>query len=190
MTTKQLTVLEKAVIPVVAEASALVIIGTDTLTLASTLRENIKRVQKDIEADKEELYRPAKMVLDEINARYKPFEAPLKEALKIVNEKMSAYQTKAIQDATKEAEAIANRVKEGKGNLSPATAMKRIDELEKPAVLDMTGFVNKPLVWVTNDGLIPRHFLTPDFKAIEIALKEGKEVPGCELRDNYIPRSK
>lgn len=190
MTTKQLTVLEKAVTPVVAEASALVIIGTDTLTLASTLRENIKRVQKDIEADKETLWRPIKIALDEVSSRYAPFEKPLKEALKIVNEKMSAFQTQAIKEAQAEAERIASRTKEGKGNFSIETAMKKLDEIEKPAVLDMTGFVNKPKLVVYDESLIPREFMVPNLPVIEEALKSGKVVAGCEMVANYIPRSK
>lgn len=190
MTTKQLTVLEKEVSPVVQEASQLNIGSTEELTNASTLREKIKHVQKVIESDKEELYRPIKTALDEVNARYAPYEKPLKEALKIVNDKMSAYQTAVIKKQREEEAKIAARIGEGKGKLKVETALNKIAMVEKPAVLEDTGFVNKPVVVVINDGLIPRWFLTPDFKAIEIALKEGKDVPGCRLEDRLIPKSR
>lgn len=190
MTTKQLTVIEKQVTPVVAEASALVILGTDTLTLASTLRENIKRVQKEIEADKEQLWRPIKIALDEVSARYAPFEKPLKEALKIVNEKMSAFQTQAIKIAQEEAEKIANRIKPGKGNLSIEKGLEKMADIETPVVLDMTGFTNRPVLKIVNIKDIPLEFWIPNEALIFTTLKEGKEVPGCILENNYIPRSR
>lgn len=190
MTTKQLTVLESQVSPVVAEAQALNITSTEQMTAASTLRERIKEVQKAIEADKEELYRPAKTVLDEINARYAPFEKPLKEALKIVNEKMSARQTAEIARAKAEADAIASRVGKGKGHLKPETAMDKIANIETPATLDLTGFTNRPKLSITDESLIPREYLVPNENAIELALKAGKIVPGAIMVDNYIPKSK
>lgn len=185
-----LKLIEKQVSPVIKEASALNITSTKELTNASTLRENIKKLQKAIEDDKEKLYRPMKDAIDELNSRYDVYLKPLKEALKIANDKMTAYQTAAMKKQREEEAKIAARIGEGKGKLKVETALNKMSAVEKPAELDNTGFVNRPIVWITNAGLIPRHFLTPDFKAIEIALKAGNEVPGCELRDNLVPRSK
>lgn len=190
MTTKQITVLEQQVTPVVSQAQLLSITSTEQLTSASELRENIKRVQKDIEADKEELYRPAKMVLDEINSRYAPFEKPLKEALKIVNDKMSTYQTQVLR-AQQEAEAkIAARVKEGKGNLSASSAMAKMEALEAPVELDLTGFAKKEVLVITDESLIPREFMMPNENAITLALKAGRTISGATLETKLIPRSK
>lgn len=187
MTTKQLTIIEKQVAPVITEASQLAITGTDTLTLASTLRENIKRVQKEIEDDKEELYRPIKTALDEVNARYAPFEKPLKEALKIVNDKMGAYQTQVLKDKQEKEAKIAARIGI---NLGVEKAMEKINALESPAELDMTGFMKKQILVITDTSLIPREYLIPDEKAIETALKAGIEVPGALLEVRLIPKSK
>ena len=190
MTNNEITIIEKQVSPVVQQASQLAISSTEQLTSASELREKIKEVQKQVEDDKERLYRPIKDALDEVNTRYAPFEKPLKDALKIVNDKMSVYQTAEIARAKAEADKIAARVAPGKGNLSVGKALEKIEAIEAPVELDLTGFTNRPVVVVTNDSLIPRHFLIPDFKAIEIALKAGTVVPGVILENRYTPKSK
>lgn len=187
---KDLKVIEKKVSPVVLQASALNITSTEQMTSASDLRENIKKLQKTIEDDKEGLYRPMKNAIDELNSRYDTFLKPLKEALKIVNDKMVKFQTEAIKKQEAEEAKIAARIAPGKGNLSVDKAIEKMANVEKAPELNNTGFTKKPTVFVTNDGLIPRHFLTPDFKAIEIALKRGEEVLGCELRDVLVPRSR
>lgn len=185
----QLIILEKKVSPVVAQATALEITSSETLNEASILRENIKKLQKSIEEDKEPLYRKAKDVVDEINSRYDKFLKPLKEALKISNDKMSAFQTQAIKTAQEEAEKIADRIKPGKGNLSLEKGLEKMAGIEAPAVLDMTGFTNRPVLKIVNIKDIPLEFWIPNETFILATLKEGKQVPGCVLEDNYQPRS-
>lgn len=176
--------------PVILEVSQLSITSAEHMVRASTLREQLKNTIKIVETVKETQYRPIKDQLDEVAGKFKPVEKMLKDATDKLNKAMGAFQTKLIADAKIEADKIASRIKPGSGNLSIDTALEKIANIETPIALDMTGFVNKPKLVIIDESIIPREFMVPNLPAIEVAIKEGKVVPGCEMVANYIPRSK
>jgi len=151
--TKDITIIDKQVTPIVAQATALAITDSESLNEASTLRATIKDAIDHVKADKDTIYRPIKDALDEVNARYKPYEKALDTALKSINDKMTEYQT-AIFKAQKEEEAkIAARIGEGKGKLKIETAINKIANIEKVEQTDDTGFYNKPHLVIKDPSL-------------------------------------
>lgn len=190
MTTKEIVVIEKKLTPVVEEVSSLCITDTTTMETASSLRTKIKALTKEVEDSKEELYRPAKDALDAINARYEKYEKPLKQALKIINDKMTAYQTMIFKKQKAEEAKIAARIAPGKGNLSLEKGMEKMANVEKAPVLETTGFYNKPVLEIYDAKLIPKEYMVPDEDRIEAALKTGQEIPGARMKDRLVPKSR
>ena len=190
MTNKDITIIENEITPVVAAATAITITDSQSLNEASTLRAQIKTAIDYVKEKKEIEYRPAKTVLDNITARFKPYEKNLDTALKTINDKMTEYQT-AIFKAQKEKEAaIAARIGEGKGKLKVETAINQMANIEQVEQTEDTNFYNKPVLVIKDPSLIPREYCIPDEALITMAIKEGITVPGAVMEDRLVPRSR
>lgn len=186
----EIVALEQEVIHIASKALQFNITSTERLTEASGTREWLKEKIKFLKGHKELLYRPYKDKIDAINEVYKPIEKMLTEAEKAISISMGSYQTAEVARAKSEADAIASRVKEGKGYLKPETAMEKIANIETPAILADTNFVNRPKLSITNINVIPKEYFIVDEKKLEADLKSGKVVPGAILVDNYEPRTR
>lgn len=176
--------------PVILEVSQLNITSAEHMVRASTLRAQLKNTIKIVETVKESQFRPLKDQLDFVTSKFKPLEKTLKEASDKLSLAMGAFQTKLIADAAVEADKIASRIKPGSGNLSLEKGLEKIADIATPEILSETGFVNKPNLVIIDESLIPREFMVPNLPVIEVAIKEGKVVPGCEMVANYIPRTR
>lgn len=186
----EIVALEQEVTHIASKALQFSITSNERLQEASGTREWLKEKIKFLKGHKELLYRPYKDKIDAINEVYKPIEKMLTDAEKAISVSMGAYQTRMIAEAKEKADKIAARVAPGRGNLSPATAMEKIANIDTPATLAETGFVNRPIVKINDISSIPDEYFVLDLKAVEKALKEGKIVPGAVLVDNYEPRTK
>lgn len=76
----------------VAHARAMVIVDETSHGKANEMLVNIKRAAKDVEADREKIYRPAKQVVDEISRRYKPVLDMLEAAEKALKNTIGTWQ--------------------------------------------------------------------------------------------------
>ena len=169
------------------KAKSLTITSSEDMHAASELRSNIKQAIKEITEDKERLTKPINQALKDIRERYKPRETELNDALERINEEMSRYQTETARKAEEEAAKIASRIAPGKGNLTLGTAIKKLAEVERPEELALTKFRNKPVLKITDETKIPRHYLKVDEDKLFEDLKKGVTVYGAEIEIIQIP---
>lgn len=82
--------------------------------------------------------------------------------------------------------AIENKIANIKGYVQHEMEVAGIDKVKRPT-LTVAIQANPPSVFVKDESLIPSHYMIPsapklDKKAVLTFLKEGGEVPGCEIQ--------
>lgn len=164
----------------------------DTLEKATEVLSQAKLIEKEIKENHKAEAEPYETPLKEIDDRYKPSEKAIKSIIDDIRSKITAYQTEAIKLAKAEEDAIASRIGDGKGKIKLETAIKKIDSIERPedSIKTATGklsFREKKVLKITDLNSIPREYLIPNESMIMEALKEGKEVKGCEVEIVQVP---
>jgi len=145
-----------------------------------------------IEEEKQKVLKPLNEARTaEIN-RWKPVLTTLSTATDHLRNTISTFQTAEIKRAEKEENAIAGRVGDGKGKLQVETAIKKIEEIERPEASVNTEagqvkFRKDPIVKIMDETMIPREYLLVDEKKILEALKAGIEVKGAQLDFKMTP---
>lgn len=191
---KQLEIITKKAIPLVEAARELVISTEADMTKASEIRTQFKDWLKASEEDRKAITQPILDGVEKVREKYRPTEIQLNAGISIINKAMSDYQTEADRKAQEEADRIASRVKEGKGNLSPETAARKIDEIAKPAAIVVatngsTKFRNDYYITVIDVSKIPREYMTVDEDKVLKALRDGIAVDGVKLGIKKTPVS-
>lgn len=191
---KSITVIEKEVSPIVSKAQALLVNDQKSMVVATEMREKLKFVLKGLTVDKEKVTKPLNEALREVRLRYKPLEDQLNMAIEAINSKMSTHQTEAIRKQKEEEAKIASRVGEGRGKIGIETAIKKIENVEKPAthistVAGGARFRTDKILKIVDESKIPRDYLIPDKTRILVDLKGGKPVEGCEIEEIQTPVS-
>lgn len=110
-----------------------------TKSEAATMLNDLKAVLDRVTKYKELKTKPLNQALKVIRDETRELEGDLKTAIDATRAKLSTYQTEQLRIARIEEDKIAARVKEGRGNLTPETATKKIAELDKPAQSVSTG---------------------------------------------------
>jgi hypothetical protein len=82
--------------------------------------------------------------------------------------------------------ALENKISHVKGYLQEQLEFAGVDKVKRPTVT-VSIQLNPPSVLVKDESLIPSHYMIPvapklDKKAVLSFLKEGGEVPGCEMQ--------
>ncbi len=195
MTDKTLSTIQKEVSPLLTEAKLLTITDTATMQTATTILSQLNKIADRIDLEKSKVLDPLNLARKNELARWKPITLQYDEAISIVRQSMSEYQTKESARAKSEQEAIASRIKTGKGNLSLETGLKKLEEVTKPDELIDTqeGSVTfRPIqhLNIINEALIPRLFLVPNESLILNTLKAGTPVAGCEITIIQTPYNK
>jgi len=159
---------------------------------AVELLSRLNQFNDKIVAEKEKVTKPLNEALKAERARWKPVETVNEEAIEIVRGKMSAFQTAETKRQREEEARIAARVGEGKGKLKFETAIKKIDEVEKPDVQvntesGMVKFREDKVLKIMDETFIPDEYWVLDEKKILSALKGGVNVPGAVLEIKMVP---
>jgi hypothetical protein len=84
--------------------------------------------------------------------------------------------------------ALENRISSVKEYLQNQLEVAGLDKVKRPTVT-VSIQLNPPSVLVKDESLIPSHYMVPvpaklDKKAVLSFLKEGGEVPGCEIQQS------
>lgn len=195
MTTKDKDIvpaLTKQVAPIVLQATELEIIDAASMTQATEMLSVLNKKNDQITDEKEKITKPLNQALKVERSRWKPLETTLEEAIGIVRRKMSAYQTEAKRIADIEAAKIAARVGEGRGKLTPETAVRKLGEIDAPAatVASDAGSVAFRTVKhfeVMDFSALPDNYKLADESAIRTAMKQGVEVPGVRYYETQEP---
>jgi hypothetical protein len=190
--TKVVATIEKDASPIVEEAKAIVIKSPKDMELATVMLSRLNQLNDRIKARREEATKPLNAALKSIRDLFKPLESNLEIGIGAVRKAMIEYQTAEKKRADEEAARIANRVGEGKGKLKVETAVKKIEEIDKPQdkVTTAAGLVKFKTVKkfeVIDKTKVPFDYLTADEVAIRKAMLGGTELPGVRYYEEEIP---
>lgn len=188
----EIEVLKEEIHPVVAEAKGLVIKDSEGMKVATVLLSKLNKFNDRVVEEREKVTKPLNEALRAERARWKPIETVNEEAIGIVREKMSEYQTAELKRQREEEAKIANRVGDGKGKIKIETAMKKMDEIKKvdESVNTDEGkvkFREDRVLKITDVNKIPREYMVVDEKKVLLALKLGTSVPGAEVIIKMVP---
>jgi hypothetical protein len=192
MASKEVAVVEKKVSPLVAKAEAFEITGPKDMEGAATLLSQMNKANDLIKEEKDKTYKPAYATVVAIRKQWKPLEDMFETGIQGLRRKISAYQTEAKRIADAEAAKIAARVAPGKGNLSPETALKKMDEIDEPEQVIATDagllkFRTEPRFEVMDVSKLPAEYLLANEPAIRKAMKDGIELPGVRYYEEQVP---
>lgn len=188
MKTKSLERTLKVVSPVVKEAQILFIKSPVTLQLAVDILSKLNRLNDSIIEDREKITKPLNQALKEIRSKYKPLEDSLSEAVSLIREKMSAYQTRVTQEAKKKEIQLAERL--SKGDISLDQAMEALPQSPSALVVAGAGkvkFKTSYRLKLTDPELLPDAYFSINETLILFDLKAGKAVPGAQLEEIQTP---
>lgn len=194
MTKKEVAVIEKQMTPVEIKERAETLAVTDEKSeiRAAEMLSQFNLVGDWMKKDKAKEYDPAWATVVAIRARWKPKEDILTAAISLVRSKMNKYRTDAKAKADAEAAKIAERVGEGKGKFKVDTAVRKIEEIDRPAgaVATEAGVVKYKTTQkfeVMDVTMLPIEYILPDEVAIRKAMLEGKKLPGVRYFEEQIP---
>lgn len=195
MSDKKIVAFEQEVSPIIQKASELSVESQEDVAEAVEVLSRLNKSLDAIEAEKDKVLGPLKEAAKAEKARWKPLEDMFGDAVSRIRGLLSAFQTAQVKAAKEEEEKILARTKEGKGNFTAETAIKKLGEIETPVekVAVASGglsFRESKVLKIVDVDLIPRSLMVPDEKAIMANLKEGIEVPGCLLETIQIPVNK
>lgn len=192
MEQKEIQVLEKKVMPLVAQAESQQITNAEDMQSATIVLSELGKYYDAVVAKREEITKPINLALKNARAMFEPIEKPAKLAYEGLRQKIAQYQTEQMKLAKAEEEKIASRIGEGKGKLKIETAMKKMDEIETPDAQVHTEsgslkFRKDKVLEITDPSLIPAEYWVIDEKSLLAHLKSGKQVPGAKLGEKLIP---
>lgn len=191
--TKAVALIEKELSPIAAKAEKVTITNPKEMKAATVMLSTLNGYAKTLKARKEEITKPLNAGLKSARELFKSPENKLEVAIDAIRAAMSTYQLEAERKAKEEEDAIAARVGEGKGKLKPETAVRKMDEIDRPDTTVSTeeGTVRfrtdqklktldyaKVVAWCAKYA--PYH-LKFDEAAILKLLKDGKDVDGAEI---------
>jgi hypothetical protein len=190
MTTNQLTTIEQE-LPKYLE---LQVTDQPSLLEASTYLVGAKKAYKAIKEDMDTLLAPFKEGIDGVKEKYDPRLKALKSLIEGLTDKTTDYQTKLVNERLASELAISERVKEGKGNLSADSAVKRIEALdvvEKKVETEVGGmqFVAYTMCALEDITKVPMKYHTVDMVEIRAVMKAGERLPGIKYWTEQRPKN-
>ena len=135
-------------------------------------------------AEREKVTAPLNQALKAERARWKPMELQNTQAIEMIREKMSTYQTEQMQLQKDKEAKIAQKLTDGKITLDKA--IEQIEKVKTPdkeiaTTAGLVQFRESQILEIINEDLIPREYLMVDEKKLLADLKNGKNVEGAKL---------
>jgi hypothetical protein len=199
-TTKDVTIekdakaIDKELVPLMKEAIGVTIKNPDNMKSATEVLSRLNQISDKVKKSKESRTKPLNETLKWVRSLFAPMEERLDSAIESIRSEMSRYQTEQKRIADAEAAKIALRIGEGKGKLSVETAIKKMENIEKPeqkveADSGSVKFVTVKKFSIENISKIPYEFLLPNEVMIRKAMLEGKELPGVKYWEEQSVRN-
>jgi len=168
------------------------IAGPEDMEAATFELSRLNQKLDAITDEKEKVTKPLNAALKAERGRWKPMEEALEDAIATIRRKMTDYQTKAVEEAEKEAARIAERARPGRGNLSDETAMRKIAQVEKPDAIVETNagkvrFDSVKCFEVMDVTMLPKEYVLADESKIRADMKKGIEVAGVRYYTEQRP---
>ena len=192
MSDKKIVAFEQEVSPIIQKAQKLSIESQEDVAGAVEVLSRLNKSLDAIEAEKDKVLGPLKEAAKAEKARWKPLEDMFGDAVSRIRGLLSAFQTAQVKAAKEEEEKILARTKEGKGNFTAETAIKKLGEIEAPVekVAVASGglsFRESKVLKITYARVIPDEYWIIDEKKLLDALKAGVVVPGAEISVVQVP---
>lgn len=189
---KSLVPLKKKIETIASQVAKFEIVDAGTMKEAVTVLSTLNSYADSVKEKKETITKPLNTALKAARAMFAPLEDTYEGAIDMLRSKMTKYQTQEVARKQAEELAIANRVKEGRGNLSVETAVKKIAELkpvDKEVATDagLVQFREVKRFEVMDITLLPIDYHTPNETMISKAMKDGKELPGVRYYSEQVP---
>ena len=170
--------------PIVKQAMEIEIKVSEDLPPAVELLSRLNLVNDRIVAEREKVTAPLNQALKAERARWKPMELQNTQAIEMIREKMSKYQTKQMQLQKDKEAKIAQKLTDGKITLDKA--IEQIEKVKTPdkeiaTTAGLVQFRESQILEITDESLIPREYLMVDEKKLLADLKNGKNVEGAKL---------
>lgn len=187
--TKEVAVVKGQASKALSAAQAFEIKTPEDYTTANDHLAKMKQVAKLIKERKELITKPLMEALNSARDLFKPIEANLAEAERVMKGKMLAYNDEVDKKAEQDRLRLAQRVE--KGTMKAETAVAKMETIED-APTSVQGKVGASAVRiikkyrVVDETKIPREYLVPDMGKITEALKAGKAVPGAEIYEEKV----
>lgn len=159
--------IEQKAKPIITKLNGLEIKTKADYDKAASLLKDLKALGKDGKAKLNGIIDPAKTIIANAKALFKPFETSLATVEASVKAGMLAF----VESQNKKRERLEADFESGK-IARPQTY------LNKTAALDVDNTRNAWALVEVDANLTPREYLTPDLAKIKEALKEGKKVKG------------
>ncbi len=170
---------------------------------ATEVLSRMNQIMDAAEEEKQKVLTPLNAARTAELKRWKPFETFFSPAIESLRGKIGVYQTAETRRAEKEAEALADRIGEGKGKIKVETAVRKMGEIDKPAGKVETAagslrFKPTPKLKIVNtvhliNDIIQNHagnferFVSYNEKEILIALQAGEKIRGVEIEIIQVP---
>jgi hypothetical protein len=186
--------------PLVEKANVFEITDAEAMEVAAGMLTEMNRIADVIKAEKEKETKPLNEAIAAVRKRWKGVEDYFTGGIAGLRRKIGAYQTEQIAKQ-REAEAkLAARVGEGKGKLRAETAVRKMDEIERPdtkitAQGGMLRFRPDRVLEITDLAALKKYVTeTGDWSFMEVnerlllsLLKTGKVIPGATVKEVQIP---
>ncbi len=189
---QSLEIITNEVSPVVKDAQDVKIENAKDMERATFMLSRLNQMNDKVVEEREKVTVPLNQALKAERGRWKPIETILGGAIDHVRGVMGAYQTRMVNEQREEEARIAARVGEGKGKLKVETAIRQMDEVEKPAERVETNagvvkFRTDKVLKIVDETLIPHEYYDLNEKRVLDALKEDKDVPGTVIEEIQVP---
>jgi len=190
--TKQLVPFQKKVSALASQVASLEIVDATSMQTGVVILSNMNKYMDDVKEKKETLTKPINTALKNIRAMFKPLEETYQGAIEMLRSKMSTYQTAEVARVREEEAKIAARVKEGKGNLSIDTAVKKMEAIATPekevsTLAGLVQFRESKILKVLDINLIPKEYFNLDEARLLKDLKAGIQVAGATTETIQVP---
>lgn len=191
----ELKPLEKSVSIAVAKATKVTIKDEKDMIEATKVLSELNRYNDEVETKKEEITKPLNLALKKARELFKPLEVRLEEGIDTIRGAMTTYQTEKVRLAKIEEDKIAARIGEGKGKLKMETAVRKMEEINKPVdkVETESGsvkFIEVQRFEVLEIDKVPRAYMVVDESKIRNAMKDSIRVPGVIYWVEQVPRNR
>jgi hypothetical protein len=186
--------MQKRVNTLASQVESMQVSNTAEMKVATVVLSNLNKYGDSVKEQKEKLAKPINESLRNIRDMFRPLETVYTGAIEMLRTKMQVYQTAEVARVREEEAKIAARVKEGRGNLSIDTAVKKIEAIEtvdKTVNTDVgtVQFVETKLFEVVDLSKVPIQYHLPNETEIRKAMKEGKELEGIRYYTQMVPRN-
>lgn len=185
---KELVIIEQSSGPLVKQANAIVIASEKDLVRATEVLSKLNIFNDQVIAYKEKKTKPLNALLKIIRDETRAAENELKEAISIVRDKLSEYQTALVEAQEKKELESADKggsVQEQMNAVEAAGGDLIHGKVESKS--GSLSFQAKQVVEIIDFKLIPFEYWLPNTEAMLKDMQEGKTVPGAAIKTIQVP---